>query len=67
MHVFINDGMSAHVFLHLFKCGTTSFGTETLLLNDLMILGSRAFSRLFLGFKTFEGCVCVWECVCLCG
>lgn len=33
MHVFINDGMSAH-FVHSFKCSTT-FGTESQILDNL--------------------------------
>lgn len=58
MHVFINDGMSAHLFCIRLNVAQLHL-VQKLLLNDLMLLRSKAFSRLFLGFKMFEGlCVC---------
>lgn len=57
MHVFIDDGMSAHLFCIRLNVAQLHL-VQKLLLNDFMLLRSKSFSRLFLGFKMFQGCVC---------
>lgn len=59
MHVFINDGMSALCFFFFFLNVAQLHLVQKLILNDLGILRSIAFSRVFLGFQIFEGlCAC---------